>query len=184
MPPCSGTADKVTGSPKQTGLADGVRVTLTGCFGSTVMIILPEVSGLFEAQGKLEERMQSTLSPFKGMQENRESLVPVLIPLTLHWKTGTVPPLEGTAWNNTVVPSQMLSNPAVIVTLTGSSGFTVSSITFDSAAPDQSGEQLTLAIRLNHVVWVVIPALYEAELLPAISVNPAVLLVVDTCHLY
>jgi hypothetical protein len=61
---------------------------------------------------------------------------------------------------------------------------TVTSITLLAAAPVQSAEQVTLAKRLNQVVTVNAPASYVAALLEAISAKPALLLVVDDCHLY
>jgi hypothetical protein len=53
-----------------------------------------------------------------------------------------------------------------------------------AAAPVQSAEQSTLANRLNQVVCVNELASYVAELLEAISLKPALLLVVEDCHLY
>ena len=53
-----------------------------------------------------------------------------------------------------------------------------------SAAPLQSLKQSTLANLLNHVVCVKALASYIAELLEAISLKPALLLVTDDCHLY
>lgn len=61
---------------------------------------------------------------------------------------------------------------------------TVTSSTLLSAAPVQSDLQETLASRLYHVVCVREPASYVSELLEAISLNPALLLVVEDCHLY
>ena len=61
---------------------------------------------------------------------------------------------------------------------------TVTSITLLAAAPVQSAEHDTLANRLNQVVTVNAPASYVAALLEDISLKPALLLVVDDCHLY
>ena len=61
---------------------------------------------------------------------------------------------------------------------------TVISITLLATAPVQSAEQDTLAKRLNQVVTVNAPAVYVVALLEAISAKPALLLVVDDCHLY
>jgi hypothetical protein len=53
-----------------------------------------------------------------------------------------------------------------------------------SAAPDQSLAQFTLANRLKKVGTVNVPASKTAELLEAISLKPALVLVVEDCHLY
>ena len=67
---------------------------------------------------------------------------------------------------------------------TGRAALTVTSNTLLSAAPVQSAEHDTLANRLNQVVCVNAPASYVAALLEEISLKPALLLVVDDCHLY
>lgn len=60
----------------------------------------------------------------------------------------------------------------------------VTSTTLLSAAPVQSDEQETRANRLYQVVCVRAPASYVSELLDAMSLKSALLLVVDDCHLY
>ena len=66
----------------------------------------------------------------------------------------------------------------------GEAALTVTSNTLLATAPVQSAEQLTLAKRLNHVVWVNALDVYVVALLEAISAKPVLLLVVDDCHLY
>jgi hypothetical protein len=62
-----GFAVKVTEAPEQTGFCEGVRLTLTGCKGLTVMVIAFEVAGLFEMQTKSEEvKIQVTMSLLTG----------------------------------------------------------------------------------------------------------------------
>jgi len=61
---------------------------------------------------------------------------------------------------------------------------TVTCNTLLATAPVKSAEQLTLAKRLNQVVWVNAPAVYVSTLLDAMSTKPELLLVVDDCHLY
>ena len=61
---------------------------------------------------------------------------------------------------------------------------TVTSNTLLSAAPVQLLLQDTLDKRLNQVVTVNAPGVYVAALLDAISLKPALLLVVDDSHLY
>jgi hypothetical protein len=61
---------------------------------------------------------------------------------------------------------------------------TVTSSTLLSTAPVQPDLQETLANRLYQVVCVRDPASYAAELVEAMSLKPALLLVVDDCHLY
>jgi hypothetical protein len=50
-------------------------------------------------------------------------LLPTLVPLTLHWKTGVVPPFVGVAVKVTDVPAQTGLALAAILTLTGRFGF-------------------------------------------------------------
>ena len=83
-----------------------------------------------------------------------------------------------------VVPEQTLLSEAEMVRSTGRGLVTVISMTFDSANPVQSVMQSTLAIRLYHVFCAISPGLKLAVLLPAMSVKPVVLLVVESCHLY
>ena len=89
---------------------------------------------------------------------------------------GTVPKdqLVATFQRLLVVPVQVLMELVLTVTCN----------TLLSTAPVQSTAQDTLAKRLNQVVWVNALAVYVAELLEAISAKPALLLVVEDCHLY
>jgi hypothetical protein len=49
----------------------------------------------------------------------------IFTPLTFHWYAGAFPPLTDMAENVTEVPAHTIVAEAVIVMLTGSSGFTV-----------------------------------------------------------
>ena len=66
-PPLMAVALKVTGVPAQTGLADGIMVTLTGRIGFTVMVTGVAVAGLPVAQVALDVSSQVTRSLFAGI---------------------------------------------------------------------------------------------------------------------
>jgi hypothetical protein len=85
------------------------------------------------------------------------------------------------AGSNGAVP---LWAAAITPATVGFTHCTVTSSTLLSTAPIQSAEQLTRAKRLYHVVTVIEPASYVAALLDDMSVKPALLLVVEDCHLY
>ena len=53
-PPFTGTAVNVTGVPAQTVFAAEDIVTLTGCTGLTIMIMVLEVTGLLVVQVRLD----------------------------------------------------------------------------------------------------------------------------------
>ena len=92
--------------------------------------------------------------------------------------------MTGVALNVMDDPIQAIVPDAEIVTPAESEETIEILTTFDSAAPGQSDLQLTLATRLNQVVCVMAPGLYDDESLPGISVKPELLPVVDSCHLY
>ena len=64
VPPLNGVAVKVTDVPAQTGFADEAIETTTGIFGFTVMVRVPDVAGLPEAQRAVEVSTQVTASLF------------------------------------------------------------------------------------------------------------------------
>ncbi len=59
-------------------------------------------------------------------------LVPVFDPFTCHWYEGVVPPFDGIAVYVTEVLAHTVSLVAVIATITGRIGLTVSVISFES----------------------------------------------------
>ena len=61
----------------------------------------------------------------------------ILIPPFFHWYNGNVPPFEGVAVNVTEVPAQTGFAEAVIETLTGNNGFTVTVNVFVGRGPPQ-----------------------------------------------
>ena len=62
----TGVAVKVTEVPAQTGLAEGVAVTLTASSGFTFMVTVFEVAGLPLEQVALDESTQITTSLLIG----------------------------------------------------------------------------------------------------------------------
>ena len=63
-----GVAVNVTEVPAQTGFAEGDTETLTGRFGLTIIVIVFDVSGLFDVHTTFEEvRTHDTRSPDAGL---------------------------------------------------------------------------------------------------------------------
>lgn len=85
--------------------------------------------------------------------------VPVLVPLTLHWYPGVIPPLTGAAVNVTEVPEQTGFAEAAIETLTGRDGFTVT---------EKSGEGVP-EVQLLEGVTEILPETAEEETLTVIA---------------
>ena len=66
-PPLTGVAVKVTLLPSGTGLAEATIVRLTGRFGLTFMVTVPDVAGFPEAQLAFDVSEQLTWSLFTGV---------------------------------------------------------------------------------------------------------------------
>jgi hypothetical protein len=71
-------------------------------------------------------------------------------PFTLHWNSGVVPPLKGTALNVTGVPEQTVVEVADTVTLTGRTGFTIIPIGPEVAGLPETQASLDVS---THVTW-------------------------------
>ena len=69
MPPCTAVAENVTVVPAQTGLAEGEIDTLTGRFGLTLMVTVPDKAGLPVAQVAFDVSSQLTVFPLEGIKE-------------------------------------------------------------------------------------------------------------------
>ena len=67
VPPFTGVAVYVTKVPVQTGLSDAAIVMLTGAGGSTVIVTVLDVAGLFVVHNAFDVRMQVTTSPLAGV---------------------------------------------------------------------------------------------------------------------
>lgn len=159
IPPFKGVVVKDTRVPTQAGFCEAATVTLTGRFGLTIIAIPFDVAGLPEVQAKLEVSTHVTRSPFRGIYVKTGESVPAMIPLIFHWYAGDDPPLTGFAVKVTDVPEQILLAEEEMVNPTASGIWIVIWTTFDSAAPDQPGIQVTLAMRLYQVVCVMNPGL-------------------------
>ena len=115
----------MTASPAQTGLPDAVIEILTGSSGSTVIVITLETAGFPVGHTTSEVTMHRTSSPLKGLYVNTGLFVPAFVPFTFHKYEGEEPPLTVVAEYVTDSPSQTGFVDAVILTLTGITGFTV-----------------------------------------------------------
>ena len=127
VPPLTGVAVKVTELPAQ--IAPGGEadiLTLTGSTGFTVIVTGLEVAGFPETHVKEDVITTVTTSLFASVLVVKFGLfVPRFEPLTFHWYEG-VPPLTGVAVKVTELPVQTApGGEADILTLTGSTGFTV-----------------------------------------------------------
>lgn len=125
MPPLPGRADKVTGVPWHTGLAEGVTETLTCWLGLTVRVTWFDTAGLPEMQDAPDVISQTTKSPLEGTMENTGLFDPALAPFTFHWYTGDVPPFWGAALNITWVPWHTGLDEAAIKIPVCCNGFTI-----------------------------------------------------------
>jgi len=83
-PPFTGKAVNVTVVPAQTVFADEDMVTPIGTIGLTIMVMVLEFTGLFVVHVMLEVSKHVTWSPFNGIYENTEVLVPELAPFIFH----------------------------------------------------------------------------------------------------
>jgi hypothetical protein len=88
---------------------------------------------LFTGHASDDVMTHMTVSPSTGICRSVGLFVPVTIPLTLHSKTGLLPPFTGLAVNTTTVPSHTGFAELVIDTLGGTTGFTLVKIVFDWA---------------------------------------------------
>jgi hypothetical protein len=75
-------AVNVTGTPEQTGFAEGDIAIFTGTNGIIDIVIEFEVAGLPEPQAIFEVRRQVIISPLSGVNINAVLFVPASIPLT------------------------------------------------------------------------------------------------------
>src|SRR5688572_22111612 len=100
----------------QTCAGVGVIVGVGG-FGLTVTVMVLLVTGLTVVQASLLVIVTSTSSPSLRVEVEKVGLsVPALLPLTVHWKDGAMPPFTGDAVKITFVPSQKFVSVAAMLT--------------------------------------------------------------------
>lgn len=125
-------------------LTDGVA---TGC---TVMVRLFELADAGTAQAADEISTQDTTSLLpKAVLTKAGLLVPVLMPFTFHWYTGTPPPLVAVAVNVTCVPAQTDVADALIVIAGVTAGATVIVMLLDIAVVLVAHAALLVSIQVT-----------------------------------
>ena len=133
-PPLTAVAINVTAIPGHTGLSDATIDTLTGSCGVTCITITFDVAGFPDEHTSLDVRTQLTIFPLAGTKVYVAFVALLtLLPFTFHWYAGAVPPFTAVAVNVTEPPEQTGFAEAVMVTLTGNTGFTVIVRVFDVA---------------------------------------------------
>ena len=143
LPPFVGVAVKVTGVPAQILFSDA-SILIEGAAGVvTTIVMLLLAAGTVQAA--LLVSVQLTISLLTSAASVNVALfVPALVPLTIHWYVGALPPFAATAVNVTSVPLQILFADDEIE-ITGVSEVVIIpfTVTFWSAMPAE--ESLILA---------------------------------------
>ena len=179
VPPFVGVAVNVTLVVAQIELPGfAAMLTLAGSNGFTVVVIAFEVAGELVRHGVAFDVITTRItSPFANVVVVYVELVApaMLLPLSCHWYVGVVPPFVGVAVKVTLVVAQIgLTGFAEMLTLAGSSGFTVIVIGFDVA-----GEPVA-QVAFDVIITVTTSPLFKALLEKVALFVPTLLLF--TCH--
>lgn len=178
VPPFTGVAVNVTGSPAQ--IAEGVPVIVTDgvTLDETTIVIVFDVAVAGVAQAAFDVRTTVTVFPFVSVEEvNVAAVAPAtFVPFTCHWYVGVVPPFAGVAVNVTDCPEQIVPEGAdVILTAGVTDGLTVTVIAADVAGEPVTQAALEVMITVTASLFARVDEVNVADVAPAAFVP-------FTCH--